>query len=97
VRTCFSFWLNNVHPSIFRYYVVTNAGRRERDLAWFAARLDEWNAGEQGKAGKVEMTVLKEWGLLALQGMSRTLSFLQFRFIVPSLVFLLLPLTVLMC
>ncbi|KAJ7879272.1 hypothetical protein B0H14DRAFT_3435154 [Mycena olivaceomarginata] len=50
------------------YYVVTNAGCRERDLAWFAARLDEWNAGEQGKAGKVEMTVLKEWGLLAHQG-----------------------------
>jgi aminomethyltransferase len=53
---------------VSRYYVVTNAGRRERDLAWFAALLDEWNAGEQGKAGKVEMTVLKEWGLLALQG-----------------------------
>ncbi|KAJ7879276.1 glycine cleavage system T protein [Mycena olivaceomarginata] len=41
---------------------MPGAGRR--DLAWFAARLDEWNAGEQGKAGKVEMTVLKEWGLL---------------------------------
>ncbi|KAJ7794570.1 hypothetical protein B0H14DRAFT_3556709 [Mycena olivaceomarginata] len=50
------------------YYVVTNAGRRERDLAWFPARLDEWNAGEQGKAGQVEMTVLEKWGLLALQG-----------------------------
>ena len=28
------------------YYVVTNAGRRDRDLAWFADRLEEWNKGE---------------------------------------------------
>ena len=52
------------------YYVVTNAGRRDRDLVWFKERLEEWNAGEKAKAeGKVEHEVLDGWGLLALQGM----------------------------
>ncbi|KAJ7509635.1 glycine cleavage system T protein [Mycena galericulata] len=50
------------------FYVVTNAGRRDRDLEWFAARLGEWNASEQGEKGPVEMEVLEDWGLLALQG-----------------------------
>lgn len=50
------------------YYVVTNAGRRDRDLAWFKAKLEEWNSSEKAKAGKVEMEVLDGWGLLALQG-----------------------------
>ncbi|KAJ7736534.1 aminomethyltransferase [Mycena maculata] len=50
------------------FYVVTNAGRRARDLEWFAARLAEWNAGAQGAAGPVELEVLEDWGLLALQG-----------------------------
>ncbi|KAI0693374.1 glycine cleavage system T protein [Cerioporus squamosus] len=51
------------------YYVVTNAGRRDRDLAWFKDKLHEWNAGESAKAeGPVEHEVLDGWGLLALQG-----------------------------
>lgn len=51
------------------YYVVTNAGRRERDLAWFEQQLDKWNAGAEARdKGKVEMEVLENWGLLALQG-----------------------------
>ncbi|KAL7280268.1 hypothetical protein ACG7TL_005181 [Trametes sanguinea] len=51
------------------FYVVTNAGRRERDLAWFRDRLDEWNVGELARErGKVEHEVLEDWGLLALQG-----------------------------
>ena len=50
------------------YYVVTNAGRRDRDLAWFKQKLEEWNASEQAKAGPVEHEVLEDWGLLALQG-----------------------------
>ena len=51
------------------FYVVTNAGRRDRDLAWFKQKLDEWNAGEKAKSeGKVEHEVLEDWGLLALQG-----------------------------
>ncbi|KAH9971042.1 hypothetical protein BGW80DRAFT_1325362 [Lactifluus volemus] len=50
------------------FYVVTNAGRRAEDLAWFAARLAEWNASERAKDGKVEHEVLDGWGLLALQG-----------------------------
>lgn len=52
------------------FYVVTNAGRRVEDLAWFAARLAEWNASERAKGGPVEHDVLDGWGLLALQGMS---------------------------
>lgn len=50
------------------FYVVTNAGRREQDLAWFKAKLEEWNASERAQAGKVEWEVLDGWGLLALQG-----------------------------
>ncbi|KAJ7166810.1 hypothetical protein C8R46DRAFT_1095379 [Mycena filopes] len=50
------------------FYVVTNAGRRDRDLEWFNQRLAEWNAGEQGAKGPVEMELLDGWGLLALQG-----------------------------
>ncbi|KAJ2936991.1 hypothetical protein H1R20_g109, partial [Candolleomyces eurysporus] len=50
------------------YYVVTNAGRRDRDLPHFKEKLEEWNAGEKGKEGPVEMEVLEDWGLLALQG-----------------------------
>ncbi|KAJ6592183.1 hypothetical protein DFH09DRAFT_1136820 [Mycena vulgaris] len=50
------------------FYVVTNAGRRERDLDWLAQRLAEWNSGEGGAKGAVEMELLEDWGLLALQG-----------------------------
>ncbi|KAG6844828.1 hypothetical protein H0H87_003395 [Tephrocybe sp. NHM501043] len=50
------------------YYVVTNAGCRDRDLPWMRAKLEEWNKSERGKEGPVEMEVLEGWGLLALQG-----------------------------
>ncbi|KAH7890157.1 glycine cleavage system T protein [Phlebopus sp. FC_14] len=50
------------------YYVVTNAGRRDRDLAWFSEKLQEWNASERAKDEKVQHEVLDDWGLLALQG-----------------------------
>ena len=50
------------------FYVVTNAGRRKEDLAWFTQKLEEWNASEQGKVGPVEHEVLENWGLVALQG-----------------------------
>lgn len=57
------------------FYVVTNAGRRDVDLPWFRGKLEEWNESEKAKEGKVEMEVLENWGLLALQGgvMSRVL------------------------
>jgi hypothetical protein len=44
-------------------------------LPWFRGKLEEWNASEKAKEGKVEMEVLDNWGLLALQGgvMSRAL------------------------
>lgn len=51
------------------FYVVTNAGRRDRDLAWFAQKIDEWNNdSSKSEKGKVEIEVLEGWGLLALQG-----------------------------
>lgn len=46
------------------FYVVTNAGRRERDLAWFKEHLDIWNK----EKGGVLWEVLDTHGLLALQG-----------------------------
>ncbi|KAJ3729488.1 hypothetical protein C8R42DRAFT_166719 [Lentinula raphanica] len=58
------------------FYVVTNAGRRERDLAWFEQKLEQWNSSEHAKNGTVEMEVLENWGLLALQG-PRAASYLQ--------------------
>jgi aminomethyltransferase len=50
------------------FYMVTNAGRRERDLSWIREKLREWNASEKGKEGPVEMEVMDGWGLLAIQG-----------------------------
>lgn len=45
-----------------QFYVVTNAGCRTEDLAWFNKQLKQWS-GE-----KVEHEVMDGWGLLALQG-----------------------------
>ncbi|KZP00396.1 glycine cleavage system T protein [Calocera viscosa TUFC12733] len=50
------------------YYVVTNAGRRLEDLAWFKEKIEQWNAELGGKDGKVEIEVLEDQGLVALQG-----------------------------
>ncbi|KAJ8587866.1 glycine cleavage system T protein [Rhizopogon salebrosus TDB-379] len=50
------------------YYVVTNAGRRDTDLAWFKEKLEEWNASDRATGGQVEHEVLEDWGLVALQG-----------------------------
>jgi aminomethyltransferase len=50
------------------YYVVTNAGRRDTDLAWFKEKLEEWNASDKATGGQVEHEVLEDWGLVALQG-----------------------------
>jgi aminomethyltransferase len=52
------------------FYVVTNAGRREEDLAWITSQLKEWNSADRpgGQNGPVEMEVMEGWGLIALQG-----------------------------
>lgn len=51
------------------FYVVTNAGRRDRDLAWFKEKVAEWNKTDLAKKeGGVEHEILEDWGLLALQG-----------------------------
>ncbi|KAF8521591.1 glycine cleavage system T protein [Hysterangium stoloniferum] len=47
------------------FYIVTNAGRRDRDLAWIEEQMQQWN---EGRDDKVELDVLDNWGLLALQG-----------------------------
>lgn len=44
------------------FYVVTNAGCRTEDLAWFKKQLDAW------KGDAVKHEVMDDWGLLALQG-----------------------------
>ncbi|SNX81753.1 probable GCV1 - glycine decarboxylase, subunit T, mitochondrial [Melanopsichium pennsylvanicum] len=44
------------------FYVVTNAGCRTEDLAWFKKHLDAWT-GES-----VNHQIMDGWGLLALQG-----------------------------
>lgn len=47
-------------PELF--YVVTNAGCREKDLAYFKEQLAAWDGAE------VRHEVLDGWGLIALQG-----------------------------
>jgi len=50
------------------FYVVTNAGTRDKDLAWFRDKLATWNMSERAKEGPVEHEVMENWGLIALQG-----------------------------
>lgn len=50
------------------FFVVTNAGRRDRDIPWIQGKLEEWNSSGRSSAGAVEMEILDGWGLLALQG-----------------------------
>lgn len=51
-----------------KFYVVTNAGRRVEDLAWFDQKIKEWNDSDKSSSGKVSLEVLENWGLVALQG-----------------------------
>jgi aminomethyltransferase len=55
--------LTRLGPELF--YVVTNAGCREKDLAYFKEQLEEFrkSGGEN-----VDWEVLEGWGLIALQG-----------------------------
>ena len=50
-------------PELF--YVVTNAGCREKDLAYFTEQLE---AFKKDSGEKVDWEVLDGWGLIALQG-----------------------------
>lgn len=58
-----------------KFYVVTNAGRRDRDLQWFDHQIKEWNSSSKSEAGKVEIEVLEGWGLVALQGSVMAITF----------------------
>ncbi|KAG4432047.1 hypothetical protein IFR05_012461 [Cadophora sp. M221] len=55
--------LTRLGPELF--YVVTNAGCREKDLPYFKEQLEAFR--KEGGA-KVEWEVLEGWGLVALQG-----------------------------
>jgi aminomethyltransferase len=55
--------ITRLGPELF--YVVTNAGCREKDLAYFKEQLAEF---EKSGGEKVEWEVLEGWGLIALQG-----------------------------
>ena len=48
-----------------KFYVVTNAGCRDKDLAYFTEQLE---AFKKSGGEKVEWEVLEDWGLVALQG-----------------------------
>ncbi|TRM55431.1 hypothetical protein BD626DRAFT_577872 [Schizophyllum amplum] len=51
------------------FYVVTNAGRRERDKSWIQEKLAQCNTGDEPRwEGPVEHEVLDGWGVLVLQG-----------------------------
>ncbi|KAJ6259518.1 Aminomethyltransferase [Drechslerella dactyloides] len=49
------------------FYVVTNAGCRTKDLAYFSDRLQEWN-NRDGASDKVRHDVMNDQALVALQG-----------------------------
>lgn len=51
-----------------QFYVVTNAGCREKDLAYFVRALQRWEAESATEKGEVVHQVLDGWGLIALQG-----------------------------
>ena len=51
-----------------QFYVVTNAGCREKDLAYFEGALQRWAAESAREKGQVVHQVLEGWGLIALQG-----------------------------
>ncbi|KAF2032534.1 glycine cleavage system T protein [Setomelanomma holmii] len=49
-----------------KFYVVTNAGCREKDMAYFKEQLETWQSERPDQA--VEWTILDGQGLIALQG-----------------------------
>lgn len=50
-----------------KYYVVTNAARKERDVAWISEKIAEWNQ-QHSSEEPVTFTPKYELGLVALQG-----------------------------
>ncbi|KAK4704255.1 aminomethyltransferase, partial [Phenoliferia sp. Uapishka_3] len=49
------------------FYLVTNAGRAERDMAWIKLNVSRWNESHSD-AEQVNFDILSNWGLIALQG-----------------------------
>jgi aminomethyltransferase len=52
-----------------RYYVVTNGGRRDRDVAWITRQVKSWNA-QHTSEDTVTFTPMYDQGLVALQGLA---------------------------
>ncbi|KAF8313700.1 glycine cleavage system T protein [Clavulina sp. PMI_390] len=50
-----------------KYYVVTNAARKERDVEWITAKLEEWNKTHANDE-PITFTPHYDLGLVALQG-----------------------------
>ena len=50
-----------------RYFVVTNAACRDKDMHWIQSKLAEWNK-KHGVSEPVNLRVLEDQGLVALQG-----------------------------
>jgi glycine cleavage system T protein (aminomethyltransferase) len=53
-----------------KFYVVTNASRRDRDIEWIRSKIGEWNEKHRNSGGIVRLEVLDNWGLVAVQGES---------------------------
>ncbi|KAF9514577.1 hypothetical protein BS47DRAFT_1372254 [Hydnum rufescens UP504] len=51
-----------------KFYVVTNASRRDRDIEWIRSKIGEWNENHRNSGGIVRLEVLDNWGLVAVQG-----------------------------
>ncbi|KAL8280725.1 hypothetical protein RQP46_006729 [Phenoliferia psychrophenolica] len=49
------------------FYLVTNAGRAERDMAWIKLNISQWNESHPASE-QVKFDILSNWGLIALQG-----------------------------
>jgi aminomethyltransferase len=47
------------------FYLVTNAGCRDKDLTYLTGHVKRWN---ETSKGSVDWEVLEDWGLIALQG-----------------------------
>lgn len=50
------------------FYVVTNAGCREKDDAYLAKEIEKWNSEAANAELQVKQEILDGWGLVALQG-----------------------------
>ena len=58
-----------LHSTSYSFYLVTNAGRADRDMAWIKLNVLQWNESH-ATSEQVKFGILSNWGLIALQGAS---------------------------